>query len=233
MTPAEFDKFAQEYQAQLAAGLSASGEGPEYFAEYKIKDIAHAQRRQGQAPAAPLKVLDFGAGIGGSVPHVHKHLPKAELTCLDVSPRSLEIAQQRFPGQARYTVFDGQRIPCGDGQFDIAYAMCVFHHIPPSQHVALLRELRRVLRPGCSLYVFEHNPHNPLTRKVVRDCPFDENAVLIAAADLREKLQQAGFGPPQVRYRIFFPHFLRLLRPLEKLLAWLPLGAQYSTLARK
>jgi SAM-dependent methyltransferase len=233
MNPAEFDKFAQEYQDQLAAGLAASGEGPEYFAEYKIADIARMQRLLGQDTGGALQVLDFGAGIGSSVPYVHKHLPGAALTCLDVSQRSLDIAQQRFPDQARYTAFDGQHMPAADGQFDIAYAMCVFHHIPQGQHVALLQELRRVLKPGGSLYVFEHNPHNPLTRKVVRDCPFDENAQLIAAPELRLRLRAAGFDTVALRYRIFFPHALRALRPLERLLAWLPLGAQYFTLARK
>ena len=35
--------------------------------------------------------LDFGAGIGNSVPYVRKHLAGAELTCLDLSQRSLEV----------------------------------------------------------------------------------------------------------------------------------------------
>ncbi len=232
MNPAEFDKFAQEYQAQLAADLSASGEEPAFFAEYKIKDIAREQAAAGQMDG--LHVLDFGAGIGSSVPYVGRHLPGAQLTCLDVSQRSLEVAQQRFPGQAGYVQFDGRHIPCADGSIDVAYAMCVFHHIPANQHTRLLAELRRVLRPGGALYVFEHNPLNPLTRKVVRDCPFDENAVLLRAGTLQARLREAGFAaPPTLRYRIFFPHALRWLRPLERLLAWLPLGAQYYTLARK
>ncbi len=231
MNPAEFDKFAQEYEQQLAAGLGASGEEPSFFAEYKIKDIARVLGPAGQA--APLRVLDFGAGIGNSVPFVRQHLPSAQLTCLDVSQRSLDVAQQRFPGQARYLAFDGRRIPCDDASFDIAYAMCVFHHIPESDHVALLADLRRVLRPGGRLFIFEHNPLNPLTRKVVRDCPFDENAHLLRAATLRARLRGAGFATPATqRYRIFFPHGLRGLRPLERLLAWLPLGAQYYVLAR-
>jgi hypothetical protein len=35
-----------------------------------------------------------------------------------------------------------------------------------------------------------------------------------------------------MRYRVFFPHALAALRPLERLLAWLPLGAQYYVCAR-
>jgi hypothetical protein len=36
-----------------------------------------------------------------------------------------------------------------------------------------------------------------------------------------------------VRYRVFFPRFLRALRNLERWMTWLPLGAQYYVLAVK
>jgi SAM-dependent methyltransferase len=109
----------------------------------------------------------------------------------------------------------------------------VFHHIPHAQHVALLGEIKRVLKPAGRLFVFEHNPLNPLTRHAVDTCPFDENAELIRAGTMRARARQAGFGGADVKYRIFFPHFLRGLRPLEPRLTWLPLGAQYYVLCRK
>ena len=40
MDKAEFDKFADEYRSLHAANIAISGEGPNYFAEYKIKDLA-------------------------------------------------------------------------------------------------------------------------------------------------------------------------------------------------
>ena len=64
-------------------------------------------------------------------------------------------------------------------------------------------------------------------------CPFDENAVLIRAPAMRKRVRDAGFGAADVKYRIFFPHFLRTLRPLEPRLTWLPLGAQYYVRCRK
>lgn len=233
MNEAEFDKFAAEYYASLAAGVAASGEGPEYFSEYKIVDIAREWRRGSAPVGAPARILDFGAGIGNSVPYVATHLAGARLTCLDLSRRSLEVAEKRFPQQADYVHFDGARIPFADDHFDIAYAMCVFHHIPHADHVALLRELRRVLRPGGSLFVFEHNPFNPLTVRVVNTCPFDENAHLIRGREMRRRLLAGGFADASTQYRIFFPRALRMLRPLERGLAWLPLGGQYYVRGRK
>jgi SAM-dependent methyltransferase len=233
MNEAEFDKFADEYYASLVAGIAISGESPEYFSEYKIADIARECQQQALAQHASVEVLDFGAGIGNSVPFVRRHFASARLTCLDLSQRSLEVAERRFPGQAQYVHFDGARIPFPADHFDIAYAMCVFHHIDHADHVTLLQELNRVIKPGGSLFIFEHNPFNPLTVRVVNTCPFDENAHLIRGAEMKRRMLRAGFASARTRYRVFFPHFLRGLRPLEGALAWLPLGGQYFARAIK
>jgi SAM-dependent methyltransferase len=227
MNEAEFDKFADEYHASLAAGIEVSGERPEYFSEYKIADIARECLQLSHALDTSISVLDFGAGIGNSVPFVRKYLASAELTCLDPSQRSLDVAKRRFANLARYVCFDGVQISFPADHFDIAYAMCVFHHIDHADHVRLLQELNRVIKPGGSLFIFEHNPFNPLTVRVVNTCPFDENAHLIRASEMKRRTLSAGFVSSKVRYRVFFPHFLRGLRPLERGLTWLPLGGQY------
>ena len=65
MDEVEFDKFADEYRAMHAANIRLSGEDPEYFAEYKVVDIV-AELRRSRPPRE--QVLDFGAGVGYSVP---------------------------------------------------------------------------------------------------------------------------------------------------------------------
>lgn len=228
MDRAEFDRFADEYEQQHAANIRLSGEAPAYFARYKVLDVASVC-----APATPARILDFGAGVGASVPHWREAFPQASLTCLDVSPRSLAIARERYPGAAEYRSFDGVTIPYGDGSFDVAFAACVFHHIPAAEHVPLLRELRRVLTDDGCLFVFEHSPLNPLTRHAVDTCPFDANAVLIGARTMRTRVRAAGFAGVSLAYRIFFPAALGFLRPLERALVRMPLGAQYRLCATK
>lgn len=228
MEQAEFDRFADEYEQQHAANIRFSGEGPAYFARYKVRDVAHVCTAQ-----PPVRILDFGAGVGASVPHWREAFPLALLTCLDVSSRSLSIARDRHPGVAEYRSFDGVTIPFPARTFDVAFAACVFHHIDAASHVPLLRELFRVLTDEGRLFVFEHNPLNPLTRQAVNTCPFDANAVLIGAGEMRERVRAAGFDSVALAYRIFFPGSLRILRPLEPYLEWLPLGAQYRLCARK
>jgi hypothetical protein len=45
--------------------------------------------------------------------------------------------------------------------------------------------------------------------------------------------QEAGMEFLLQEYRVFFPSFLALLRPIEKNLAWLPLGGQYFVVGKK
>ena len=137
------------------------------------------------------------------MPFFARHLPSARVTCLDVSKKSLEMGAALHPGRAEFAHFDGASIPYGEETFDIALASCVFHHIPHSEHVALLTEIRRVLKPDGLLFVFEHNPLNPLTRHAVNTCPFDENAHLIGAPTMHRRVLAAGFADAQVKYRIF------------------------------
>ena len=48
MDEVEFDKFADEYRSMHAANIKLSGEDPEYFAEYKVVDIAAELSRDAQ-----------------------------------------------------------------------------------------------------------------------------------------------------------------------------------------
>lgn len=231
MDRTEFDKFADEYRSLHSRNISVSGEQPEFFAEYKIRDAARLAADSDLGTS--LRVMDFGAGVGNSVPFFAKFIPACRLTCVDVSARSLEIAKERFSGLAEYKVFDGRALPFTDESYDMVFSACVFHHIPTERHGELLQEILRVLRPGGLFVIFEHNPYNPLTVRAVNSCLFDENAVLIDANILCKRITAAGFANVQRRYRIFFPRILRLLRIIEPLLGWLPFGAQYYVVGWK
>jgi SAM-dependent methyltransferase len=226
MDRAEFDRFAEEYRAIHDSNLAASGETHEYFADYKMRDLRRLLRSR-SAAFERGRFLDFGAGIGTSVAFFRKYFPLADLTCVDVSTRSLSIGRARFADDAKFVAFDGQTLPFADEAFDFVFACCVFHHIASGAHLRLLRELRRVLRTTGGLMVYEHNPLNPLTVRTVSRCPLDENAVLMRAGALRATIAAAGFSEPRVQYRVFFPRALSWLRGAEEHLGWLPLGAQY------
>lgn len=228
MEEQEFDKFADEYREIHKANIRITGEEPEFFSAYKVNDIQTVWQARNPETAA-MRILDFGGGTGASAPYLRKCFGKADIVIADVSQKSLDIAATREVERLETVWFDGAKLPFEDNSFDIALAACVFHHIPEEKHTILLGDIRRVLKPSGQLFVFEHNPWNPLTVHAVNTCPFDENAVLIPAPEMRRRMAKAGFRNCKVAFRIFFPNMLRGLRGLERYMTHVPLGAQYRS----
>lgn len=226
---AEFDLVADEYHTQHKKNLAITGEDPEYFAEYKIVDLASYIRAK-NLPAS--NIFDFGCGIGNSVEHFRTHFPESDLCCGDVSRRSMEIAKARFSPKESYVHIEDS-IPLPTGSQDIVFTACVFHHIPHEEHHQWLLELNRITRPGGVLAIYEHNPWNPLTVRAVRTCPFDVNARLIRSGIMKRRALDAGWCDVDIRYKIFFPSILKFFRPLEKYLSQVCLGAQWRLITRK
>ena len=104
-----------------------------------------------------------------------------------------------------YDVYDGATLPYSDGCFDLAFAICVVHHVPPRLWNVFASEMRRVLKPAGLALVFEHNPRNPLTMRVVNSCPFDADAVLLRNETAEALLSTAGFSRSTADLFCLFP----------------------------
>jgi SAM-dependent methyltransferase len=155
MDRTQFDKFADEYHALHAQNITITGEDPNYFVEYKIRDV-HTQVLACGHRGENLRILDFGGGVGNSIPFFRRYFPSCHLVCADVSERSLEVAKRRFGELADYVLFTDGTVPFESGVFDVAFSACVFHHIPAIEHLLLLRELRMVLsRRAGRLFLYE------------------------------------------------------------------------------
>lgn len=225
----EFDHLADDYEVLLKRAITLSGDEPDYFAEYKIADLAqYLQSRL----FTPQSILDFGSGIGNSIPFFRKYFSGAQLSNADVSFKSNEVAKIRFPGNEQYLQIS-ECIPLPDASQDLVFSACVFHHIPPSEHAFWFKEIKRVLKPGGFVALYEHNPLNPLTQWAVRNSPLDVNAVLIAPSSFKKLGQDLDFRNSKAAYKVFFPKFLSSLREYERHLEVLPLGAQYRFVANK
>ncbi|MEI9937237.1 MAG: methyltransferase domain-containing protein [Pseudomonadota bacterium] len=214
---AQFDQYATEYEAMHASSVAASGESTVYFADYKVGVL----QRMGVKPSDPI--LDYGCGIGNLVERLFPAFQNVH--GFDPSKKSLEVAQQRAPSAVLHE--DTARVP--DRHFECAVLSCVLHHVPRAERLELMQTIRRKLSPSGRLFIFEHNPFNPVTRHAVATCPFDHDAVLLWPWESKSLMKAAGFASPHLEYITFFPHALAALRPLEPRLSWLPLGAQYVT----
>ena len=223
----EFDRYASRYEEAHEKSVSAFGEDTTYFAAYKAADARRLSASRFTAP----RILDFGTGIGGLIPHLAREFPGSEVTGVDVSGESLAIAQSRHGGSARFLQTDGSKIPLGDETIHVAIVSCVMHHLTPDERITALRELRRVLMRDGLLLIFEHNPWNPLTLRAVRQCEFDANARLVSLPAMLRLLSASGLSTQRWEFRLFCPAKLSRLRYLESSLCRLPLGAQYLVAA--
>jgi SAM-dependent methyltransferase len=216
--PTEFDRHAEDYDRTLRASLPAGLEEDSYFARYKVDYLTAASRGR-----SINRLLDFGCGAGRSLEYLAAAFPQAELHGFDPSTESLRIAAERVP-RAELTA-DWQ--PLAAQRFDVVFAANVFHHIPRNELTHWLRNCGETLAPDGRLYVFEHNPTNPVTRWIFERCPFDVDAHMIPRRELFAAAREGGLNVARCRYTLFFPKPLKLLRPLERWMGWLPLGAQY------
>jgi hypothetical protein len=62
---------------------------------------------------------------------------------------------------------------------------------------------------------------------------FDRDAIKLSASQARKLVQSEGFDVLETNFVFFFPRRLKLLRPAEKFISGLPLGAQYQILCQK
>lgn len=225
----EFDAYAARYDEALAAGLSVTGEDKDYYARGRMHWLAGRLRALGVA--APETVLDFGCGLGASTPLFLDILGAKRVVGVDVSEGLLDRARESFAGEprARFHAIASYEAPASA---DLAFVNGVFHHIPVADRAEALRYVRRTLRPGGLFAFWENNPWNPGTRYIMSRVSFDENAITITPPEARGLLRGAGFAVVETTALFIFPRALRWLRPLERLVARLPLGGQYMVLCR-
>ncbi|MFO1305825.1 MAG: class I SAM-dependent methyltransferase [Burkholderiales bacterium] len=215
---AEFDRFAGDYDRMLADSLPVDGGDNEVFAAYKVGEVAIDV-----GPASPVRVLDFGCGIGRSLVHLGRAFPRSELWGYDPSQASLDQARERAQG-ARLCA---ETVSLPEGAFDVVFMANVLHHVPLDARPGVLADCRRLLAEKGSLWVFEHNPRNFVTRRVFDACPFDRGASMLQREETIALGTRAGLRPTRAAYTLFLPLAHRAWLRCQRALAWLPLGAQY------
>lgn len=222
--PTNFDQFAGNYENILKNQLAFFESDRDYFSSYKVNLIGEFSTF-----SLVTSVLDFGCGVGLSLPFLARAFPEATVYATDLSEGSLDKVVKNYPF-ARCLKNEG----LDEYRFNLIFVSCVLHHVESCARVGLIKRLINLLSLNGLLFIFEHNPLNPLTRKIVSNCPFDDGVELLRYRETRllieqnESLDFLGGG-----HCLFFPYALKLFRPLEKWLRWLPLGGQYFVVGKK
>jgi SAM-dependent methyltransferase len=223
--PASFDLHSEHYDETVNEALAFSKLKVDFFVRAKaayLRDIITAHFGN----ASTIDLLDVGCGIGNYHSHWIDHI--GSLQGVDVSSKCIARAAERNPRVA-YRVYDGDRLPFANYSFDAVVTICVMHHLEPRQRPGFVAELRRVTRPGGIAVVFEHNPSNFLTRRVVSNCVFDQGVILLPRQETESLMRREGFEVHPSRFILLLPPFTKLLRRVDYLFSRLPLGAQYFT----
>ena len=124
--------------------------------DFAMRDKPIMRQRAKVVPLAHGRVLEVGIGSGLNLSFYDKSKVD-KVIGLDPSPE-LNVWARRRASEAGVDVdwlaLSGEHIPLDDNSVDsivITYTMCTI----PDVHSALL-EMRRVLRPGASMYFSEH-----------------------------------------------------------------------------
>jgi len=226
MEKVDFDKHAENYEKVLSEDLEIFGEESGYFADYKIKIVSENLNYK------PLRILDFGCGIGRNIKYFKKYFQDSEITGCDISAKSIEIAKKNNP-DVKFFLLNNINIKENESRYDLIFTSCVFHHIEPGLRPESMNGIKSMIKKNGSFFIFEHNPYNPVTRKVVKDCIWDADAILLTKKETLNLTEQTGFTVKQKKYTLFFPAFLKIFRFMEKYIGFLPFGGQYYVIAEK
>lgn len=214
----DFDEFTDNYNELLSEKTKFFSSSDAYFARYKIELV----RKRISKPVK--KVLEYGCGIGRNIPFLQRAFPGATVAGSDISRTSLEVASRENEGVEFFCEDDDV---AGFQDFDLIFVAGVFHHIPGQQRLGASKLLNQRLAPGGAIFIFEHNPYNPVTRHIVNTCPYDEDAVLLKPRELKNLLKAANLRVDSSGYCLFVPPRFAAFSGLEDHLGWLPLGGQY------
>ena len=153
----------------------------------------------------PSRVLDVGTGTGTMLTHLARF---GEAEGVDVEEEAVRLSHRRGATAVRH--YDGERLPYDECIFDLVTALDVIEHVDDDE--AILREMRRVTRPGGHVLVtvpafpFLWGGQDEIShhrRRYVRQ-------------ELRAKLEHAGLQVERVSYfnMLLFPPIaaIRLVR---------------------
>ncbi|HMM48358.1 MAG TPA: methyltransferase domain-containing protein [Miltoncostaeaceae bacterium] len=168
--------------------------GQQSFATLDYFD--HLIRRLGLAEG--VRVLDIGSGTGGPAIYLASH-SGCHLTGVEINEVGVEVARtlaatSDLGDRIEFVQGDGMAMPFADESFDVVTSMNVMNVF--ADKVALLREVRRMLRPGGTLAflsgTFEFGPDDGAARRMIEE-GYAIPQYLDSLAGYKSKLLEAGF----------------------------------------
>ena len=146
------------------------------------------------------RILEVGVGTGINT---SLYPTNCHITGIDLSASMLEKARERVARQGlanvRLLEMDAARLTFADDSFDIVYVPYLVSVVPDP--VQVVREMRRVCRPGGKIIILNHfRSANPVLSRVERAiCPFTVHIGFKSDLDLPGFLAQADLQPISIQ----------------------------------
>ncbi|HRK32592.1 MAG TPA: methyltransferase domain-containing protein [Tepidisphaeraceae bacterium] len=102
------------------------------------------------------RLLEVGCGAGAVLGVLGKAYPEAALHGIDIEPAQIAAAEAHLAAigvKAEVKVAAAGQLPWADGSFDHVFFMWMLEHL--TEHDSVLREARRVLKPGGTVHITE------------------------------------------------------------------------------
>ncbi len=137
-------------------------------------DVAHAL-----LPLKESEILSLTVGAGDIAPAIAAGVKSATVTVIELNDPTLDPPPL---SNLTYKSGDPDRLPAEDESFDIVILNGVLSRVDDGRRAGVLREMRRVLRPGGLAYIAEPAPGGAFN-EIVRVFK-DEKQARLAAFDL-------------------------------------------------
>ncbi len=187
-----YDRGVYVYQMGLAGGL-ADGIG---------RSVAEFIRRR-YPDLNARAILDVGCTVGHNTGPFCDVFPAARVHAIDASKPLLRYGHARAESlklPIHFEQMDARRMSYPDDSFDIVFSCILFHETSHSAHREILREIRRVLKPGGININMELPPNESLDPydgfQIDWDAHYNNEPYYAAntSTDVKALMAEVGFG---------------------------------------
>lgn len=203
-----------------------------------LLDMSYLMKRQcdvvgevaAEVGASGGSCLELGCAAGDALPFLQEIFSR--VVAVDISQEKVDLARgkvrpggevQRVGGWGRGPI----TYPFEDRSFDVVVSFSLLHHLDAEARRQVVREARRMIRPGGAVVFLEYNPINPLALLTVALGPEDRGARPLLMNSMKALFRQSGLRTLRGGYVLLFPRTLSLLSPVEDRLRRIPLGGKY------
>jgi trans-aconitate methyltransferase len=143
-----FDDYAKNYQETMGECLKVTGYDSSYFTMTKIKKLRALNLEN---ILKPIRILDFGCGVGNFSVGFKKYFPDSIYVGVDASSGMIREALNKYSEYGEF--YEASSSEWGEKKYDIIFSSGTFHHILNDEHENILKKLVSVLTSFGKIFI--------------------------------------------------------------------------------